>query len=320
MYKSKRIFVAGHNGMVGSALVRRLRLSGHENIILKSKSDLNLIDQTAVDEFYREEAPDVVYIAAAKVGGIYANSHYPADFIYQNLMIQCNLIQGANSFGVQDLLFLGSSCIYPLESKQPITEGELLRGALEKTNEPYAIAKIAGIKLCESLNHQYQRRYRCVMPCNLYGPGDSFHPENSHVIPSLIYRFHTAKISCLSEVAVWGSGTPRREFLYVDDLASACLHVMRLEDGVRVNNSMPTEFMFNIGSGKDVSIAQLAILIADVVGYGGDIVFDKSKPDGTQRKLLDISVIRELGWKMEVPLREGIKLTYDWYVNNVFSK
>jgi len=306
------IFVAGHNGMVGSAIVRTLKGLGFRNIVTRSRDQLDLRDQAAVNAFYQKERVDVVVVAAAKVGGIHANNNYPADFIYENLCIQNNLIGLAHEAGIKRLLFLGSSCIYPKLADQPISEAELLTGPLEPTNEPYAIAKIAGIKLCESFNRQFETDYRSVMPTNLYGPGDNFHPENSHVIPALIRRFHQAKTEGREEVNVWGSGTPRREFLHVDDVAEACLHILMLERdtywpavGERLSH-------INVGAGKDCTIKELAGLIADVVGYLGEINFDTSRPDGTPQKLLDVSKMTALGWTSRIGLRDGLASTYQW--------
>lgn len=311
-----RIFIAGHKGMVGSALIRQLSQIGGD-LIVKSSSELNLTDQSAVKQFYKTYKPDQVYIAAAKVGGIYANSTYPAEFIYENLMIQSNLIHGAHETGVQRLLFLGSSCIYPRDTYQPIAESQLLSGQLEKTNEPYAIAKIAGIKMCESYNRQYGRDYRSVMPTNLYGTGDNFHPENSHVIPALMQRFHQAKTNKASSVSVWGSGRPKREFLHVDDMASASIHIMNLEKDVLDNRLDPMQSHINIGTGVDCSIKELAETLADVTGYHGKIIFDTSKPDGTIRKCLNVGLLRSLGWNSKISLRDGLVETYAWFQENI---
>lgn len=311
-----RIFIAGHQGMVGSAIRRALLAAGHpqERLITRSRAELDLTDQAATRAFFERERPDQVYLAAAKVGGIHANNVYPADFIYANLMIEANVIEAAFRSGVKRLLLLGSSCIYPRMAAQPMQESALLTGTLESTNEPYAIAKIAGIKLCESFNRQYGDRhgvdYRSVMPTNLYGPGDNYHPENSHVIPGLLRRFHEARENNAPAVTVWGSGTPRREFLYVDDMAAACLHVMELEKPVYDRHTEPMLSHINVGYGDDVSIRELAEAIADVVGYGGRLVFDSSKPDGTPRKLMDSARLNALGWKASVPLRSGLELAY----------
>ena len=296
-----RIFVTGHRGMVGSALVRRLRAGGYTDILTRTRTELDLLDQTAVHRFMAQERPDYVFIAAAKVGGIQANNQYRADFIYQNLMIEANLIHGAHAAGVQRLMFLGSSCIYPRDCPQPIKEDYLLTGPLEPTNEPYAIAKIAGIKLCESYNRQYGRQYVSAMPTNLYGPNDNYDLANSHVLPALIRKAHEARERGDAEYVVWGSGTPRREFLYVDDLADACVHLM--EQGY-------VGPLVNIGTGQDVTIRELAETVMDVVGFKGRIVYDASKPDGTPRKLLDVSRLAGLGWTARTSLREGIRLAY----------
>ena len=301
MDTSARIFVTGHRGMVGSALVRRLRAGGYDNLLLRTRAELDLLDQRAVFEMLEREKPDYVFIAAAKVGGIQANNQLRADFIYQNLQLEANLIHGAHRAGVQRLMFLGSSCIYPRDCPQPIREEYLLTGPLEPTNEPYAIAKIAGIKLCEAYNAQYGRQYVSVMPTNLYGPNDNYDLTTSHVLPALIRKAHEARLRGDREYVVWGSGEPRREFLYVDDLADACVHLMaRGYDGPLVN----------IGTGTDVTIRELAQTVMEVVGFEGAIVFDRSKPDGTPRKLLDVSRARALGWEARVPLREGIAQAY----------
>lgn len=312
----KRVFVAGHQGMVGSAIVRALEKAGDAEIITRTRSELDLLDQVAVFRFFNQNAVDEVYLAAAKVGGIWANNTYPAEFIYQNLIIEANIIHGAFQAGVRKLLFLGSSCIYPKLAEQPIAESSLLQGALEPTNEPYAIAKIAGIKLCESYNRQYGTDYRSVMPTNLYGINDNFHPENSHVVPALLRRFHEAKMQDLPSVTVWGSGSPMREFLYVDDMASACLHVMNLPKEVYGEHVLPMSSHINVGTGKDCTIRELANTIARAVGYQGDILWDTSKPDGTPRKLLDVSLLKRLGWQYSVELNEGIERTYQWFLQN----
>lgn len=312
----KRVFVAGHQGMVGSAIVRALEKAGDAEIITRTRSELDLLDQAAVFRFFNQHAVDEVYLAAAKVGGIWANNTYPAEFIYQNLIIEANIIHGAFQAGVRKLLFLGSSCIYPKLAEQPIAESSLLQGALEPTNEPYAIAKIAGIKLCESYNRQYGTDYRSVMPTNLYGINDNFHPENSHVVPALVRRFHEAKMQDLPSVTVWGSGSPMREFLYVDDMAGACLHVMNLPKEVYGEHVLPMSSHINVGTGKDCTIRELANTIARAVGYQGDILWDTSKPDGTPRKLLDVDLLKRLGWQYSVELDEGIKRTYQWFLQN----
>lgn len=312
----KRVFVAGHQGMVGSAIVRALKKAGDAEIITRTRSELDLLDQAAVFRFFNQNAVDEVYLAAAKVGGIWANNTYPAEFIYQNLIIEANIIHGAFQAGVRKLLFLGSSCIYPKLAEQPIAESSLLQGALEPTNEPYAIAKIAGIKLCESYNRQYGTDYRSVMPTNLYGINDNFHPENSHVVPALLRRFHEAKMQDLPSVTVWGSGSPMREFLYVDDMAGACLHVMNLPKEVYGEHVLPMSSHINVGTGKDCTIRELANTIARAVGYRGDILWDTSKPDGTPRKLLDVGLLKRLGWQYSVELDEGIERTYQWFLQN----
>ena len=312
----KRVFVAGHQGMVGSAIVRALEKAGDAEIITRTRSELDLLDQAAVFRFFNQHAVDEVYLAAAKVGGIWANNTYPAEFIYQNLIIEANIIHGAFQAGVRKLLFLGSSCIYPKLAEQPIAESSLLQGALEPTNEPYAIAKIAGIKLCESYNRQYGTDYRSVMPTNLYGINDNFHPENSHVVPALLRRFHEAKMQNLPSVTVWGSGSPMREFLYVDDMAGACLHVMNLPKEVYGEHVLPMSSHINVGTGKDCTIRELANTIAHAVGYQGEILWDTGKPDGTPRKLLDVGLLKRLGWQYSVELDEGIERTYQWFLQN----
>lgn len=312
----KRVFVAGHQGMVGSAIVRALEKAGDAEIITRTRSELDLLDQAAMFRFFNQHTVDEVYLAAAKVGGIWANNTYPAEFIYQNLIIEANIIHGAFQAGVRKLLFLGSSCIYPKLAEQPIAESSLLQGALEPTNEPYAIAKIAGIKLCESYNRQYGTDYRSVMPTNLYGINDNFHPENSHVVPALLRRFHEAKMQDLPSVTVWGSGSPMREFLYVDDMASACLHVMNLPKEVYGEHVLPMSSHINVGTGKDCTIRELANTIARAVGYRGDILWDTGKPDGTPRKLLDVGLLKRLGWQYSVELDEGIERTYQWFLQN----
>lgn len=309
------IYVAGHRGMVGSAIVRQLKARGIAPLV-RSRAELDLTDQAAVREFMQEERPEAVIVAAAKVGGIHANNTYPADFIYENLMMECNIIHQAFLAGVRRLLFLGSSCIYPRAISQPMREEALLSGALEPTNEPYAVAKIAGIKLCESYNRQYGTDYRSVMPTNLYGPGDNFHPENSHVLPALIRRFHEAKEQSLDEVVIWGTGTPRREFLHVDDMASASLFVLDLTIDVYQANTQPMLSHINVGSGTDISILELAQLIARIIGFDGAISIDPSKPDGTMRKLMDVSRLRQMGWQAQTALEQGIRDTYQWYLNN----
>jgi GDP-L-fucose synthase len=311
-----KIYVAGHRGMVGRAIIRQLLAGGHPaaRIVARTHTELDLTNQSAVQAFFESEKPDQVYLAAARVGGIHANNTYPASFIYENLMIQANVINAAHENGVRKLLFLGSSCIYPRDAHQPMREDALLTGTLESTNEPYAIAKIAGIKLCESFNRQYGATngvdYRSVMPTNLYGPGDNYHPDNSHVVPALIRRFHEAKLSALPVVTIWGSGRPMREFLHVDDMAAACLHVMNLSKPKYDEHTQPMLSHINVGSGEELSIAQLAHTISQAVGYQGDLKFDLSKPDGTPRKLMDSSRLRSLGWEPRIALVEGLAHAY----------
>jgi len=319
---ASKIYVAGHRGMVGGAIVRRLLAQGHprERIVTRTHAELDLTDQAAVQAFFAAEKPDEVYLAAAKVGGIHANNTYPADFIYVNLMIQANVINSAFANGVRKLLFLGSSCIYPKAVQQPMREDALLTGTLEPTNEPYAIAKIAGIKLCESYNRQYGAShgvdYRSVMPTNLYGPGDNYHPENSHVVPAMIRRFHEAKVSNAPVVMVWGTGKPMREFLHVDDMAAASVHVMTLPKSVYDQHTDPMLSHINVGFGEDLSIADLARTVAQVVGYRGDLRFDTTKPDGTMRKLMDSSRLRSLGWTPDVSLATGLAGAYRDFLEN----
>jgi GDP-L-fucose synthase len=312
------IFVAGHMGMVGSAIVRQLSSDSDVRLILAHRSELDLRDCAAVKAFMQLHKPDQVYFAAARVGGIHANNSYPAEFITDNLVIQSNVIQAAYEAEVHKLLFLGSSCIYPQLAKQPMSEDCLLTGTLEPTNEPYAIAKIAGIKMCESYNRQYGVDYRCVMPTNLYGENDNFHPQNSHVIPAMMQRFHEAKLSNLEKVVVWGTGNPMREFLHVDDMAAGCIHVMDLpfiKFTAVVANPMCSHI--NVGTGRDITIAELARTMACVVGFEGDIVFDSSKPDGAPRKLMDVSRLRSLGWEYSVDLEQGLGMTYEWFLDNL---
>lgn len=311
-----RIYVAGHRGMVGGAISRKLKERGID-VVTRTHAELDLTDQTRVRSFFASEKLDAVILAAAKVGGIHANNTYPADFIYENLMIEANVIHQAYSAGVQRLLFLGSSCIYPRAVAQPMREEALLTGVLEPTNEPYAVAKIAGIKLCESYNRQYGTDYRSVMPTNLYGPGDNFHPENSHVMPALIRRFHEAAQNGLDRVTIWGTGTPRREFLHVDDMAEASLFVLDLPVDQYQAETEPMLSHINVGFGEDVTIHELAKLVGDITGYTGEILFDSSKPDGTMRKLMDSSRLTAMGWRPSVPLAEGIKQTYHWFLSNV---
>lgn len=305
MDKTSKIYVAGHNGLVGSAIMRKLQSEGYTNIITRTFEELDLTDQKATREFFEKERPECVFLAAAKVGGIQANSVYPADFIYINLMIECNVIKASHEFGVKKLLFLGSSCIYPKLAPQPIKEEDLLSGYLEETNEPYALAKISGMKMCQYFNKQYGTNFISVMPTNLYGPNDNFDLNTSHVLPALIRKFHEAKVNNAPYVEIWGTGTPRREFLYVDDLADACLFLMKNYSG--------NDF-FNVGTGEDVTIRELAELIGEVVGYKGELKFDTSKPDGTPRKLLDVSRIHKAGWRHKTDLKRGLGLTYGWYV------
>jgi GDP-L-fucose synthase len=311
-----RIFVAGHRGMVGSAIVRQLRKQGYSNIVVRARNDLDLVNQQAVADFFKHEKPDAVFLAAAKVGGIHANNSQPADFIYENLMIASNVIHQSYLNGIQKLLFLGSSCIYPRLAEQPMQESALLTGTLEPTNEPYAIAKIAGIKLCESYNRQYGVDYRSVMPTNLYGPHDNFHPENSHVIPAMLRRFHEAVQSQADHVVVWGSGKPMREFLFVDDMADASIYVMNLDSESYQAQTQPMLSHINVGTGTDCTIRELAETIAAVTGFSGKILFDTSKPDGAPRKLMDVSRLKMLGWKASVPLNDGLKSAYQWFLEN----
>lgn len=313
---SDRVFVAGHNGMVGSSIVKHLQELGFRNVVTKSRAELDLTNQNEVHEFLYREKPDQIYLAAAKVGGIYANNTFPAEYIYENLIIESNVIHAAHLVGVQRLLFLGSSCIYPKYSVQPIEESALLQGKLEPTNEPYAIAKIAGLKLCESYNRQYGRDYRSVMPTNLYGPNDNFHPDNSHVIPGLMRRFHEAIQRSAKEVVIWGSGTPMREFLHVDDMASACVHVMNLDPELWRKHVEPMSSHINVGTGVDCSIRELAETMAKVVGFRGELIFDTTKPDGAPRKLLDVSRLKSLGWNSSIRLDEGLASTYQWFCAN----
>ena len=317
---STTIFVAGDRGMVGSAIVRQLAKDPANRIITATRKELDLANQGQIREFFEKNSIDQVYLAAAKVGGIHANNTYPAEFIYQNLMIQANIIHAAHSNNVQKLLFLGSSCIYPKLAEQPMAENALLTGTLEPTNEPYAIAKIAGIKLCESYNRQYGRDYRSVMPTNLYGPGDNYHPENSHVIPALIRRFHEAKVSGAPEVIAWGSGTPMREFLYVDDMAEASVFVMNLGSEAYEANTEPMLSHINVGSGVDCTIKELTEAVAATVGYEGKIIWDTSKPDGTPRKLLDVSRLSNLGWRSSIELNDGLAMAYAEFKEKHVSK
>lgn len=312
----KRIFVAGHKGMVGSAIVRQLSKTDGVELVVRDRSQLNLLSQADVQAFFQQEKIDAVYLAAAKVGGIVANNTYPAEFIYENLMIECNIVHSAHLAGIQDLLFLGSSCIYPKFAEQPMAESALLTGILEPTNEPYAIAKIAGIKLCESYNRQYGRNYRSVMPTNLYGENDNFHPNNSHVIPALMRRFHEAKLVNAPEVVVWGSGKPMREFLHVDDMAAASIFVMNVDQATYESCTEPMLSHINVGTGVDCTIAELAHTMAEVVGFTGQVVFDSTKPDGTPRKLMSVETLAKLGWNYNINLKDGLASTYAWFLAN----
>jgi GDP-L-fucose synthase len=305
-----KVYIAGHRGLVGSAIYRKMKVEGYQNIIVRTSRELDLRNQEAVASFFKQEKPEYVFLAAAKVGGILANNTYPAEFIYDNLVIQCNVIHQSYLNGVKKLLFLGSSCIYPKFAPQPMREEHLLTGELEPTNEPYAIAKIAGIKMCQSYNRQYGTNFIAVMPTNLYGPGDNFDLETSHVLPALIRKFHEAKVNNRGYVELWGTGTPRREFLFVDDLADACLFLMQ-----NYNSSD----IINVGTGEDLAIAELAALVGTVVGFKGDIRWDHTKPDGTPRKLLDVSKLIAMGWKARTGLEDGIRMTCDWYINHYYS-
>ncbi|MDO3387352.1 GDP-L-fucose synthase [Gilvimarinus sp. SDUM040013] len=314
--RDQTVFVAGHQGMVGSAIVRHLKALGYQNIVTTSRDELDLSNQQAVQDFFASTPVNHVYLAAAKVGGIHANSTYPAEFIYKNLTIESNIIHSAHRTGVQKLLFLGSSCIYPKMAEQPMREDALLTGILEPTNEPYAIAKIAGIKLCESYNRQYGRDYRSVMPTNLYGPNDNFHPENSHVIPALLRRFHVAKERGDAKVTAWGTGTPMREFLHVDDMAAASVFVMNLDNPTYQKHTQPMLSHINVGTGVDCTIRELTETVAKVVGFEGNIEWDPSKPDGAPRKLMDVSRLRNLGWSYAIELEDGLHNAYQWFLNN----
>lgn len=324
MKNKQKIFVAGHLGMVGGAIVRALGSLGQSQVITRTHEELDLAEQVSVRRFFETEQPDQVYLAAAKVGGIHANNTYPADFIYQNLMIEANVINSAFQYGVKKLLFLGSSCIYPRLAPQPMPEDALLTGSLEPTNEPYAIAKIAGIKLCESYNRQYGEShgidFRSVMPTNLYGPGDNYHPEDSHVIPALIRRFHEAKIGGAPKVVIWGTGTPKREFLYVDDMAAACVHVMNLDKTVYERHTLPMLSHINVGCGHDISICELVELIKKTVGYSGGIAFDSDKPDGAPRKLMDSTRLTHLGWSAKVSLEDGLIKAYEDFLSRAVQE
>ena len=311
-----KIYIAGHRGMVGAAIVKQLTDAGHQNLIMRSHAELDLTDQAAVREFMQQERPDVVILAAAKVGGIHANNEYPAEVIYQNLMIESNIIHQAWAVDCQNLLFLGSSCIYPKLAEQPMQEGALLTGILEATNEPYAIAKIAGIKLCESYNRQYGTDYRSIMPTNLYGHHDNFHLENSHVIPAMIRKFHDTKVNQSATVTLWGTGTAKREFLHVDDMAAARSHIINLTKEQYQRNTAPMLSHLNVGTGIDVTIKELAETIQEVVGFKGNIVWDSTKPDGTPRKLMNVDKIKALGWQAKINLRDGLSDTYQWFLDN----
>lgn len=314
--KNANIYIAGHRGMVGSAIVKQLTAAGYQNLIVRTHAQLDLTDQTAVRDFMQQEQPQLVILAAAKVGGIHANNTFPAEFIYQNLMVEANVIHQAWAAGCQHLLFLGSSCIYPKLAPQPMPESALCTGVLEATNEPYAIAKIAGIKLCESYNRQYGTDYRSVMPTNLYGQNDNFHLDNSHVIPAMIRKFHDAKTSQSATVTLWGTGTAMREFLHVNDMAAACLHVINLSSAVYQANTEPMLSHLNVGTGTDVTIRELAETIKHVVGFTGDIIWDSSKPNGTPRKLMDNSKIKSLGWQPKIALQAGLADTYQWFIDH----
>ena len=316
MNLNDKIYIAGHNGLVGSAIFRLLQKQGFNNILTRSRDELNLTNQKQVNNFFKKEKPDYVILAAAKVGGIHANNTYPADFIYQNLMIETNVINSAYENKVKRLLFLGSTCIYPKNVEQPMNEDALLTNVPEPTNEPYAIAKIAGIKLCESYNRQHGTDFRSVMPTNLYGINDNFHHENSHVIPGLMRRFHDAKINNDHEVKVWGSGNAMREFLYVDDMAEASIFILKLDLKTYQANTQPMLSHINVGTGKDITIRELSEIMKDVVGYNGKLSFDITKPDGSPRKLIDVSRLSNMGWKYSTNLREGLKITYEWFLKN----
>lgn len=314
MNKNSKIFISGHRGLVGSAIKRQLEARGFANLIIRTHKELDLTNQADTQKFFAEQKPDYVILAAGKVGGIHANNTYPAEFIYENIMIEANVIDAAYRNDVKRLLFLGSTCIYPKAVAQPMREDSLLTAVLEPTNEPYAVAKIAGIKLCESYNRQYGTDFRSVMPTNLYGINDNFHPENAHVIPALMRRFHEAKVNNDAEVIVWGSGTPMREFLYVDDMAAASLYVLEIDEDSYKNNTKPMLSHINVGTGIDITIREMAETIKRVVGFKGELTFDSSKPDGSVRKLIDVSRLTAMGWRYSVDLEEGLKLTYDWFL------
>ncbi len=319
MNKNSKIYVAGHRGLVGSAIMRQLDAMGCTNVLTRTHSELDLVNQAQVQAFFDQEKPEYVFLAAAKVGGIYANNTYPAEFIYQNMMIEANIIDAAYRNGVARLLFLGSSCIYPRAAEQPMREEALLTDVLEPTNEPYALAKIAGIKLCESYNRQYGTDYRSVMPTNLYGQGDNFHPENSHVIPAVMRRFHEATERGDTEVVVWGSGKPMREFLHVDDMAAACLYVMQLDKEIYDANTDPMLSHINVGTGMDCTIREMAETVKKVVGFKGELVFDETKPDGAMRKLMDVSRLKAMGWEASISFEDGLTDAYQWFLREVDS-
>jgi len=316
MNLNDKIYIAGHGGLVGSAIVRQLKERGFTNLLMRTHKELDLTNQAQVQDFFKKEQPDYVILAAAKVGGIHANNTYPADFIYQNMMIEVNVINSAYESKVKRLLFLGSTCIYPKAVGQPMREDALLTGVLEPTNEPYALAKIAGIKLCESYNRQHDTDFRSVMPTNLYGPNDNFHPENSHVIPALMRRFHEAKINNDAEVIIWGTGNAMREFLYVDDMAQASLFVLELDKETYRANTKPMLSHINVGTGKDVTIRKMTEIMKEVVGFTGKLTFDTAKPDGPPRKLIDVSRLSDMGWNYSVELEDGLSKTYEWYLKN----
>ena len=318
--KQASIYVAGHRGLVGSAILRYLQRNGYDNLITRTHSELDLINQAQVSQFFQDTRPDYVVLAAAKVGGIHANNTYPAEFIYENLMMEANVIHASYEVSVERLLFLGSSCIYPREVAQPMREDALLTDVLESTNEPYALAKIAGIKLCESYNRQYGTDFRSVMPTNLYGPGDNFHPENSHVIPALMRRFHEARINNDPEVVIWGSGKPMREFLHVDDMAAASVFVLSLDEDAYKENTRPMLSHINVGTGVDCTIAELAETLKEVTGYKGKLKYDASKPDGAPRKLMNVSRLSDMGWRSDISLRNGLQDTYDWFKENILKE
>ena len=319
MNQSDKIYIAGHRGLVGSAIVRQLEKKGFTNLLMRTHKELDLTNQVQVQTFFEQEKPDYVILAAAKVGGIHANNTYPADFIYQNMMIEANIINSAYENKVKRLLFLGSTCIYPKAVEQPMREEAILTDALESTNEPYALAKIAGIKLCESYNRQYSTDFRSVMPTNLYGINDNFHPENSHVIPALMQRFHQAKINNDSEVVVWGTGNAMREFLYVDDMAAASIFVLELDEETHQSNTKPMLSHINVGTGRDVTIREVAEIMKEVVGYTGGLTFDATKPDGAPRKLIDVTRLENMGWKYTTSLEDGLTDTYKWHFNDYFK-